>query len=363
MPLPEWGCERPEYHFSSEEHYQRFYNLVSHHLEQNITEHCYDTLSNFLTFAHEYMEAREEYPSMAEFFRDYDPPVLQNRYTCVGLSADLVSRLAALEDCYPGIKDAMYQVSCEEEVEYVEAYCSVPQPPVNTCEKEHVLVCVRFHIGDRPGLMLLDPGYHVAQPVTVMEDRMAPHSPPIVASTRGRSHKTYEYSLSDNGAFVVWKVEESKAIGILPHRVHQSLIHVSRPYLSTVDVAERRNLVYLFKTLLARNCFGHLTAGVYFPIRPVDQVNITLFYQEDPEKETTCDTKIPLSYFLDTTSDKWTTKSTWETTLKHVAKGLCWPVEELQSALHLTAKLLNDHQFYQELYNLNEAVDSISCEN
>ena len=52
----------------------------------------------------------EDYPSIKDFYRDYDPPVLPGRYTCVGLSSDLATRLATLEVHYPGLKDAMYQV-------------------------------------------------------------------------------------------------------------------------------------------------------------------------------------------------------------------------------------------------------------
>lgn len=47
---------------------------------------------------------------MAEFYRDYDPPLLPGRYTCVGLAGDLATRLAVLETQYPGLKDATYQV-------------------------------------------------------------------------------------------------------------------------------------------------------------------------------------------------------------------------------------------------------------
>lgn len=45
-----------------------------------------------------------------QFYRDYDPPLLPGRHTCVGLTYLLQSRLSSLEPCYPGIKDATYKV-------------------------------------------------------------------------------------------------------------------------------------------------------------------------------------------------------------------------------------------------------------
>lgn len=49
LPLPEWGCERPELTFASLQHYQRFQVRVTHHLHQALAAHCYDTFSNFIT--------------------------------------------------------------------------------------------------------------------------------------------------------------------------------------------------------------------------------------------------------------------------------------------------------------------------
>ena len=59
----------------------------------------------------EYQKERHDYSALAEFFRDYDLPVLSGRNTCVGLCTELLSKLAALETTYPGIKDSIYPVS------------------------------------------------------------------------------------------------------------------------------------------------------------------------------------------------------------------------------------------------------------
>lgn len=64
-------------------------------------------------FSKEYVLSQEEYPDLEEFYRDYDPPIIPGRYTCVGLACDLTTRLSALEIHYPGLKDAVYQVKRE----------------------------------------------------------------------------------------------------------------------------------------------------------------------------------------------------------------------------------------------------------
>jgi len=58
----------------------------------------------------QYQRERDEYANLAEFFRDYDLPVLEGRNTCVGLSSDLLTRLSDLESVYQGLKDSVFQV-------------------------------------------------------------------------------------------------------------------------------------------------------------------------------------------------------------------------------------------------------------
>jgi hypothetical protein len=48
-------------------------------------------------------------------------------------------------------------------------------------EKEHVSVCLKIQIGDgtsgtRKGFLLLDPGYNISRVITVMEDKIYPHT-------------------------------------------------------------------------------------------------------------------------------------------------------------------------------------------
>ena len=48
LPLPEWGCERPELKFHSIDDYHKFLSLASKLLQENIQSFTYDTISNFI---------------------------------------------------------------------------------------------------------------------------------------------------------------------------------------------------------------------------------------------------------------------------------------------------------------------------
>lgn len=52
--------------------------------------------------------------SLAHFYRHYSPPITSEHYTCVGLALELLARLANLENRFPGLKDKLYLISCEE---------------------------------------------------------------------------------------------------------------------------------------------------------------------------------------------------------------------------------------------------------
>lgn len=54
---------------------------------------------------------------------------------------------------------------------------------------------------------------------------------------------------------------------------------MEREYLTAVDVTERRNLVYNFRSLLSRDPKGNLIAGLYFKLKK-DFDEFTLFYQD-----------------------------------------------------------------------------------
>lgn len=55
--------------------------------------------------------------TLESFFREYEPPLTKNANTCVGLGLLLIGKLALLNDKFPGIKNSLYLVSCEESIE------------------------------------------------------------------------------------------------------------------------------------------------------------------------------------------------------------------------------------------------------
>lgn len=62
-----------------------------------------------------------------------------------------------------------------QSIEDVDGY--VREEPCRTSvEKEHVLVALRVEVAGRPGILLLDPGYHIARAITVMSDSLYPHT-------------------------------------------------------------------------------------------------------------------------------------------------------------------------------------------
>ena len=62
-----------------------------------------------------------------------------------------------------------------QSIEDVEGYVR-EEPCQTSVEKEHVLVALRVEVAGRPGVLLLDPGYHVARVVTVMSDGLYPNT-------------------------------------------------------------------------------------------------------------------------------------------------------------------------------------------
>lgn len=151
-------------------------------------------------------------------------------------------------------------------------------PAAETGEKEHVLVCLKIEISGRRGIMLLDPGYHVARVITVMADKLYPHTGWFTQSDESTCKKEYNYCLcTDDPDYVEWHERRTQP-GAL-ERTQVALIYVARPYLTAIDVTERRNLVYNRRSLLARDTKGHVTAGIYFSLDMNNAQTFTIFYQ------------------------------------------------------------------------------------
>ena len=147
-----------------------------------------------------YQQRSQSTESLEDLYRDYKPPITDNHHTCVGLGLDMTQRIRELEEAFPGIRSTLFLASCEEvlikmvyiskkfyslenflfawmkNIGNVNRYVSTPTPDTHTSEKEHVVISLKIDLQGRIGVILLDPGYHVAHPVIVMEDMLYPHT-------------------------------------------------------------------------------------------------------------------------------------------------------------------------------------------
>lgn len=253
----------------------------------------YDSVSNFISLHDAYDRSTRP---LYDVYEDYTPPVRKKKHTCVGLALELVKRWRGLERIYSGLVEAISLVSCEEAVERVREYVSLGGPDaVVTAEKEHVMACVHVRVDGRPGVLLADPGYHVPRIVTVMLDRAYPHTGWFTQSDEAHCRKEYNYIFSPhNTSYVEWQERETRG-GSLKNKT--SLVYIAKPYLDAVNVTERRNLVYNFRSLLSRDQKGHLVAGLYFPVGAwTKDAHFTLFFDNGIEK---CKKKYKFTDFAD----------------------------------------------------------------
>ena len=106
--------------------------------------------------------------------------IVSGQFTCVGLSLELLRRLQVLDKYFPGLSKCSFLVSCEENVNKNRKYQKCSRNNFNdfghVMDKEHTMVAINIMIGDRFGILLCDPGYHVARVVTVMCDELYPHT-------------------------------------------------------------------------------------------------------------------------------------------------------------------------------------------
>lgn len=99
----------------------------------------------------------------------------------------------------------------------------------------------------------------------------------FIQSEESAIKKEYCYKFSSvNPKFIEWTERNTKSNVV---QLFTALIFIEKPYLTAVDVTERRNLVYNFRSLLSRDAKGHLTSGIYFKLKDnSDEFNI--FYHD-----------------------------------------------------------------------------------
>jgi hypothetical protein len=272
--------------------------LIETTLQHMIEETYYDTVNNFIDFYQSFKESSTQ--NLQEFFQSYSPPVNRRNHMCVSLAMEIVTRIALLR---PDIAENFFLVSCEEAVEDTVSYIAqCEQKTIESAawslEKEHALVAMKIVIAGREGMMILDPGYHVARAVTVMKDQCYPHTGFFTQSDEPGCKREYCYTFSHKSdSFITWRERTTRNGKDQSYEI--SLIYVERPYCTAIDVTVRRNLVYDFRSLLSRDAKGRVFAGIYFPvIANTADANITLFYDEGIDNKI-LKTKVKFAVFKD----------------------------------------------------------------
>lgn len=207
--------------------------IIETTLQHMIQQTHYDTINNFIDFYNSFKMSRSS--SLREFFQLYSPPVNRQNHMCVSLAMEIVSRIALLR---PDIADHFYLVSCEEAVEdsisYIENYEDGNMESIWNLEKEHALVAMKIVVAGREGMIILDPGYHVARVVTVMKDKNYPHTGFFTQSDEPGCKREYMYTFSHKSEnFISWH-ERTTRNGQQKYEV--SLIYVERPYRSALGI-------------------------------------------------------------------------------------------------------------------------------
>ncbi|XP_024946376.1 uncharacterized protein LOC107273256, partial [Cephus cinctus] len=357
LPLPVWAhYESPALTVNTVEQYEELAGSVELETQRLLREQRYDTVGNFLRLYRDYAASGES--TLDRFYRKYQPLIIHGQHTCVGLGFELLRRLCALDKRFSGMANGLYLVSCEETIGDIAGYVGGP-PAADSGEKEHVLVCLKIEIAGRRGVLLLDPGYHVARVITVMADKLYPHTGWFTQSEEPSCKKEYNYSLcTQDTDYVEWHERETRP-GAL-ERTQVALIYVARPYLTAIDVTERRNLVYNFRTLLARDTKGHVTAGIYFTVT-LDLKNeqtFTIFHQTGNGKKRV---KMPFSKFGG--SPKVNLENEEATVITECARQLGMTCENLKGFLSALATVMSDTSFIAQLLAINARINTLAEDN
>lgn len=280
--------------------YESLVAVIETSLQHMMEETYYDTVNNFIGFYQSFRSS--QFKNLREFFQSYSPPVNRRPTSgshCVSLAMEIVSRVAVHR---PDIADYFYLVSCEEAVEDPISYIGLCEEKTIesaawSLEKEHSLVAMKINIAGREGMMILDPGYHVARCVTVMKDQCYPHTGFFTQSDEPGCKREFGYSFANKASsFIAWR-ERTTRNG--QQKYEMSLIYVDRPYKTAIDVTVRRNLIYDFRSMLSRDAKGRVFAGIYFPVIPnTAEANVTLFYDEGIDNKI-CKTKVKFAVFKD----------------------------------------------------------------
>ncbi|KAH8365217.1 hypothetical protein KR084_006210, partial [Drosophila pseudotakahashii] len=360
LPLPDWSSEaggKGTLIFDNVWQYEELNGIVETTLQRMLEETHYNTVNLFVDFYRSFKRTRRS--DLRSFFQFYDVPINRRHHMCVSLAFEIMARMVQL---FPVLANYLYVVSCEEQVMDCQDYVQLDEEcGLNSVdagvEKEHVMVAMRIAIGERRGVMILDPGYHVSRAVTVMQDQSYPHTGWFTQSKEPHLQRDYCYAYSQqNGKFVEWKEREIRGDDT---SYKTSLIYVAQEYITAIDVTVRRNLVYNFRSLLSRDAKGQVYAGIYFPLVANGQeAYLTIFY--DGPNEQRVRTKLMFSAFK---VGKGKLPDYVGQHLSRLAPQLKMPLPELTELCKSLAEVVTDQSFISQVLAINDDIGNMSVEN
>ncbi|XP_033253698.1 uncharacterized protein LOC117193079, partial [Drosophila miranda] len=349
LPLPDWTSGEGEAGkgnliFDNVWQYEELNGIVESTLQRMLEETHYNTVNLFVDFYRSFKRTRRS--DLRSFFQFYDVPINRRHHMRVSLAFEIMARMVQM---FPVLAQYLYVVSCEEQVmdcnDYVQLDEEYGLNSANAAvEKEHVMVAMRIAIGERRGVMILDPGYHVSREVTVMKDKSYPHT--------GKS--ALQKCIAD------YYTRYSKRRIIDNDHIYQtSLVYVAQEYITAIDVTVRRNLVYNFRSLLLRDAKGQVYAGIYFPlVANVQESYLTIFY--DGPNEQRVRTKLMFSGFK---VGKGKLPDSISHHLGKLAPQLKMPLQELTELCKALAEVVTDQNFIGQVLSINDDIGNMSVEN
>ncbi|KAI8038590.1 hypothetical protein M5D96_008498 [Drosophila gunungcola] len=360
LPLPDWASSeagKGTLCFDNVWQYEELNGIVETTLQRMLEETHYNTVNLFVDFYRSFKRTRRS--DLRSFFQFYDVPINRRHHMCVSLAFEIMARMVRL---FPVLAKYLYVVSCEEQVmdcpDYVQLdkECGLNSVDAGV-EKEHVMVAMRIAIGERHGVMILDPGYHVSRAVTVMQDQSYPHTGWFTQSKEPHLQRDYCYAYSQqSGKFVEWKEREIRGEDT---SYKTSLIYVAQEYITAIDVTVRRNLVYNFRSLLSRDAKGQVYAGIYFPlVANCQEAYLTIFY--DGPNEQRVRTKLMFSAFK---VGKAKLPDYVGQHLSRLAPQLKMPLQELTELCKSLAEVVTDQNFIGQVLGINDDIGNMSVEN
>lgn len=357
LPLPMWSnVTKSPLIVEKMWQYEDIVGLIEVALQRLLEETHYNTVNNFLDFYSSFKQSKSD--DLRNYFQSYVPPINRRHHMCVSLAMEIVARLA--ETC-PQLAEHFFLVSCEECVDSFNPYVANckelgMENAMYSLEKEHSLIAMRIVVAGREGIMLLDPGYHVARAVTIMKDQCYPHTGWFTQSEEAHLKREYSYKYSSiSDEFIEWTIRCTRND---EQTIEGSLVYVKQPYRTAIDVTVRRNLVYNFRSLLSRDAKGRVCAGIYFPVGENGaESTFTMFYDGPNGQSVKIKTKF--TAFLDENKIP-------DSMMVHVnflSAQLRMSKQELCLLLNSLSKAVSDQGFIHQLLEVNDHISAMSADN